>query len=75
MFVQQEVHRRDIDAVVMGWKMTSCLLMFVRRASHGASRQQLRLFLCKILHLKPHPNFAVAITNSLMQYCNTSRGY
>ena len=23
----------------------------------------------------PHPNFAVAITNSLTQYCNRSRGY
>ena len=29
----------------------------------------------RILHLKPHPNFAVAITNSLTQYCNRSRGY
>ena len=33
MFVQlqQELHPRDIDAVVMRRKMTSCLLMFVWR--------------------------------------------
>ena len=29
----------------------------------------------KLLHLKPHSNFAVAITNSLTQYCNRSCGY
>ena len=31
-------------------------------------------FFGKILHLKPHPNFAIAITNLLTQYCNRSRG-
>ena len=56
MFVQQEVHRRDIDAVVMGRNMTSCLLtMFVRRASRGASRQQRRLFCVQNTAFKAAP--------------------
>ena len=29
----------------------------------------------KLLHLKPDPNFGVAITNSFTQYCTRSRGY
>ena len=31
MQLQQELHPRDMDAVVMRRKMTSCLLMFVWR--------------------------------------------
>ena len=79
MFVQlqQELHPHDIDAVVMRRKMTSCLLMFVWRhvcLAHAAPVSNNDDFFGKILHLKPHPNFAVVITNSLTQYCNRSRG-
>ena len=71
--VQQELglHRCDIDAA--GGTEDDMFVDIAVIYCITSLREQ--TFFVKLLHYKPPPNWAVAVTNSFTQYCNRSRGY